>query len=512
MCGTGLSRVADLTRRLQTQHGPFYRSADAYVLLLEEQQPDCVCNPRRPSQPRAHRCIAWRQIAMIEAYINPNHWYFYLPWKIEEDAITRAAQINPRLHAQAPQLLRHLPDHHPAFLLDKRASCDALRHHCSLCNRSCSSPTDLMQHVEQHHAVESQQSQALLHGLATHFLAHSAPLPCKACGVDHATYNLVDQSAWCALKHKCVVLQNLTFLHLLTRPDFVSHGRSKSGGTRRGQADSAAGDILRYARRRTDTGSTPVSGQEAESGTSKPEDYQALHDDSRSRRLQPDHTGLSTMPDASHCDPSSRGCPELPSMPGSVHPVPHSRSAGNVTSADPDSSGLEGAIQCHVSSPGGLDADPAGGTDETLQGLLYEALGRGLWQSIQTKVILEDNTVPYLQWNHQQKCLLPSQVQGMSIQDMEQRLQRLHSALQEPSNLIRFFALRSQGQTTGVTPWKIQLSMRNDALMCEMKHLLGSAIWMLIAGRLRAHSQQRSRAAQELQEIAYPRKPGNRRH
>ena len=133
-------------------------------------------------------------------------------------------------------------------------------------------------------------------------------------------------------------------------------------------------------------------------------------------------------------------------------------------------------------------------------------------QSIQTKVILEDNTVPYLQWNHQQKCLLPSQVQGMSIQDMEQRLQRLHSALQEPSNLIRFFALRSQGQTTGVTPWKIQLSMRNDALMCEMKHLLGSAIWMLIAGRLRAHSQQRSRAAQELQEIAYPRKPGNRRH
>ena len=49
-----------------------------------------------------------------------------------------------------------------------------------------------------------------------------------------------------------------------------------------------------------------------------------------------------------------------------------------------------------------------------------------------------------------------------------------------------------------MTPWKIQLSMRNDALMCEMKHLLGSAIWMLIAGRLKAHSQQRSRAAQEI--------------
>ena len=242
---------------------------------------------------------------MIEAYTNPNHWCFYPPWKIEEDALTRAAQINPRLHAQAPQLLRHLSDHQPAFLLYKRASCDALRHHCSLCNRSCSCPSDLMHHFDHQHAAECQQSQALLSSLAVHFLAHSAPLPCRACGVDHPTYNLVDQSAWCALKHKCVVLQNLTFLHLLTRPDFVSHGRPKTGGTRRGQADSTAGDILRYARRRTDTGPTSIGGQEAESGTPKQEDNQALHDDSRSRRLQPVDPGISTLPDAGHFGHSS---------------------------------------------------------------------------------------------------------------------------------------------------------------------------------------------------------------
>ena len=211
---------------------------------------------------------------MIEAYINPNHWCFYTPWKIEEDALTCVAQINPRLHAQAPQLLRHLPDHQPAFLLDTRASSDAFRHYCSLRNRSCSRPSDLMHHIEQQHAAERQQSQALLHSLVVHFLAHSAPLPRKACGVDQPTYNLVDQSAWCALKHKCVALQNLTFLHLLTRPDIVSHGRAKSGGTRRGQADSTAGDILRYARRRTDTGPTSISSQEAEGGTSKQEDNQ----------------------------------------------------------------------------------------------------------------------------------------------------------------------------------------------------------------------------------------------
>ena len=127
MFGMGHSRVADLTRHLQTQHGPFFRSADAYVLLLEEHQPDCVCNPRRPSQPRSHRCVAWRQVAMIEAFLNPNHWCFYTPWKIEADSLQRAAQINVRLHAQAPQLLRRLADPQRALLLMDHASCESLR-------------------------------------------------------------------------------------------------------------------------------------------------------------------------------------------------------------------------------------------------------------------------------------------------------------------------------------------------------------------------------------------------
>ena len=106
----------------------------------------------------------------------------------------------------------------------------------------------------------------------------------------------------------------------------------------------------------------------------------------------------------------------------------------------------------------------------------------------------------------------PMQTQGISTTEMEQKLQRLHVALQEPANLIRFFALKSQGNTTGVTPWKIQLAMRNDPLMCEMRSLIGSAVWMLVAGRLKAHSQQRSKVAQEMQDFAYPRRHGNRRH
>ena len=42
--------------------------------------------------------------------------------------------------------------------------------------------------------------------------------------------------------------------------------------------------------------------------------------------------------------------------------------------------------------------------------------------SIQTKVILEDGTIPYLQWCHQQKCLLPAQNQAISTAEMDQKL------------------------------------------------------------------------------------------
>ena len=93
MCGLGQSRVADLTRHLQTQHGPFYRAADEYVALIEEQHLDCVCNPRRPAQPRAHRCIAWRQLATIEFFINPDRRQFFPTWPITADSLVKLALI-----------------------------------------------------------------------------------------------------------------------------------------------------------------------------------------------------------------------------------------------------------------------------------------------------------------------------------------------------------------------------------------------------------------------------------
>ena len=179
ICGLVHSRVADITRHLQTQHGPFYRAADEYALLLEEQQLDCVCNPRRHSQPRAHRCIAWRQLSMVEHIANPDHRFFYPSWTIEAESLVALAQVNPRLHAQAPQLIQQMADHMPALLLTQLNVCKGLGQHCALCNRSYQDVHALLQHMEQYHAAESRQCTALLKQLVIHFLAHvrSTSLP-----------------------------------------------------------------------------------------------------------------------------------------------------------------------------------------------------------------------------------------------------------------------------------------------------------------------------------------------
>ena len=387
ICGLGHSRVADLTRHLQTQHGPFYRAADEYVLLLEEQQPDCVCNPRRPTQPRSHRCAAWRQVAMIEHFINPDHLFLFLPWKLEIEHLATLASVNPRLHAQAPQPIQQLADRQPALLLELQNVCEGLGRHCALCNRSFAEPHELLHHLDHHHKSACLQCCALLKSLAVHFLAHARePLPCSACSTTQVTYNVTDHTTWCLLQHRCVVLLNMALLYLQTRPDFLSHGRVQtSGSSRRRQTLPAAGDILRYARRRTDTNEAHLLGQEVQDRSPRQDSGQALLDDTDSRSLDPLRTSTTAMSDARHSDTSPRGCPQS----GPMHPVSDSRPARSDTSPDPSGTGLEGTDDHHGPSSCGLDASSVGGTDSGIQRILHQALGRDLPQ---TEPANEDHT------------------------------------------------------------------------------------------------------------------------
>ena len=75
-------------------------------------------------------------------------------------------------------------------------------------------------------------------------------------------------------------------------------------------------------------------------------------------------------------------------------------------------------------------------------------------EDFRPKIILEDGTIPFLQWCHQQKCLLPSQTQGIATSEMEQKLL-------EPANLVSlpFF---EDDQTTTIT-WIPHVPVRSSS-------------------------------------------------
>ena len=154
---------------------------------------------------------------MIEFFINPDRRQFFPSWSITDESTVKMATVNPRLHAQAPKLIQDLRDNLPFLLLNDTITCEGLGHHCALCNRSFPDPHDLVRHIEQHHATECQQCQALLQCLGKHLLAHIRdPFPCHACNEDSNTYNVVDNTIWYALCHKCGVLLNLALIYLRT--------------------------------------------------------------------------------------------------------------------------------------------------------------------------------------------------------------------------------------------------------------------------------------------------------
>ena len=128
-------------------------------------------------------------------------------------------------------------------------------------------------------------------------------------------------------------------------------------------------------------------------------------------------------------------------------------------------------------------------------------------QSLETGVVLKDGSFPFLKWNPKLKKTEISSEPSTPVQDMRARLQRIQQAFLESTNLIRFHSLKStkvdENSPNTVIPWKLQLSARNDALMIEVRSLVNSSIWLLIAGRLRIHSFQRSGLAQDLQRQAF---------
>ena len=145
-CGHSQSRVADLTRHLQSQHGIHFRAADKMVALIEEFGPACICNPSRERQPKGHKCMAWRQIGMLIHHLNPRKWALILPWTISDSMVSRLTQLNPLLYSEAPWLPPQMVNGNLHLIWTTPSTCTGLSHHCTICKFS-GTPETLWHHM-----------------------------------------------------------------------------------------------------------------------------------------------------------------------------------------------------------------------------------------------------------------------------------------------------------------------------------------------------------------------------
>ena len=123
-----------------------------------------------------------------------------------------------------------------------------------------------------------------------------------------------------------------------------------------------------------------------------------------------------------------------------------------------------------------------------------------LWtQSIQSKLILQDGSWPYLMWNPKAKALeINGDKKAISMQDMASLLQQLQQHL-SPDSVIRFHAMKSAKPDLQVIPWKLELNVRMDAFHQVVHQLCHNAVWQLVCCRVRPNGLQQSKLAEELQ-------------
>ena len=120
--------------------------------------------------------------------------------------------------------------------------------------------------------------------------------------------------------------------------------------------------------------------------------------------------------------------------------------------------------------------------------------------------MLPNGMLPYLMWDRDQEKLVPSTTMSpLSRTDLETKLQALQSAMSQQENIVRFNSMASQNSRGETFPWRLQVPLRNDPLMVLLRSLCHHSSWLLIAGRLKPQSLQRSRLVQDLQEATMPR-------
>ena len=145
-----------------------------------------------------------------------------------------------------------------------------------------------------------------------------------------------------------------------------------------------------------------------------------------------------------------------------------------------------------------------------LRGLLQELLtrvvqlqesqpGQKLWDTAVAKQnILPDGSWIFMKWSPAEQQLQPSKRTPIPMGQMVKMLKVLIAALQDNMHVLRFQSLRTHQE---VTPWILQLTLRDSELWATFNELTGNSVWGLMAMSLKRHQQVYSRQAQQLADL-----------
>ena len=121
--------------------------------------------------------------------------------------------------------------------------------------------------------------------------------------------------------------------------------------------------------------------------------------------------------------------------------------------------------------------------------------------SIEAGLLSSDMCFQPLKWNPNQKRLCPIESSTKTtLAEMDEMLNNLHSLSLDNNMILRFHCLKNPDNPKGTLPWKLQINpVKGEQMIRYMEKLSQSSLWLLIQGRLRPCSMQRSGLAQEIQ-------------
>ena len=121
-----------------------------------------------------------------------------------------------------------------------------------------------------------------------------------------------------------------------------------------------------------------------------------------------------------------------------------------------------------------------------------------LWtSSLQSKLILQDASWPFLKWDHSKKVL---DLDGKTPASWFKLWSNSTRCWREPS-IVRFHALQNKTKQAPVIPWRLELDMKDLRLHTLLTSLVHNSVWQLIQVRLKPHHQKQSKPADELMKL-----------